>query len=81
MAFFKSIKLSGFLSFPPATPALDLAPLNVLIGPNGSGKSNFLDAFDLLHATPRSLATFLREGEIPQEWLWNGKPAAKEGQP
>ena len=50
MAFLKSIKLSGFLSFPPDSAAIDLTPLNVLIGPNGSGKSNFIEAIELLRA-------------------------------
>ena len=78
MAFLQSIKLSGFLSFPPDSPAFDLTPLNVLIGPNGSGKSNLLEAFELLHATPTALAALVREGGTAQEWLWKGDPPAEE---
>ena len=58
MAFLRSIKLSGFLSFPPDSASIDLRPLNVLIGPNGSGKSNLIEAIELLHAAPTALALF-----------------------
>ena len=47
MLAIQSIRLGGFLSFPPGSPALELRPLNVLIGPNGAGKSSFIEAFDL----------------------------------
>ncbi len=72
MTFLRSIRLSGLLSFPPKSPALDLGPLNVLIGPNGSGKSNLIAAIELLHATPTALATAIRDGGGVGEWLWKG---------
>ena len=52
MRFLQSKKFNGFLSFAPDAPVVDLTPLNVLIGPNASGKSNFIEAIELLHATP-----------------------------
>ena len=73
MAFLKSLRLSGLLSFPPDTPTLELQPLNVLIGPNGSGKSNFLEAIALLHSLPNSLTNFLRTNGPVQDWLWKGE--------
>jgi predicted ATPase len=74
----QSIRLSGFLSFPPDSPTIELGPLNVLIGPNGSGKSNLLEAFELLRATPTGLAAFLRAGGTALEWVWKGQPAASD---
>jgi len=80
MSFLQSIRLSGFLSFPPDSPTIELSPLNVLIGPNGSGKSNLLEAFELLRATPMGLAAFLRAGGTAQEWIWKGEPWARVAQ-
>jgi predicted ATPase len=77
MAFLASLKLQGFLSFPPDSTPIDLTPLNVLIGPNGSGKSNLIEAIEVLHATPTALATLVREGGTAQEWLWKGDPIAR----
>ncbi len=71
MTCIDSIRLDGFLSFPPGSPAFELQPLNVLIGPNGSGKSNFIDAFGLLAATPHDFAAAARAGGA-EEWLWKG---------
>ena len=71
MTCIDSIRLDGFLSFPPGSPAFELQPLNVLIGPNGSGKSNFIDAFGLLAAAPRDFAAAARAGGA-EEWLWKG---------
>jgi predicted ATPase len=76
MRFLHSIKLDGFLSFPPNSAPIDLEPLNVLIGPNGSGKSNLIEAVELLRATPNALASFVRAGGTAQEWLWKGDPIA-----
>ncbi len=76
MAFLKSIKLSGFLSFPPDAEAIPLTPLNVIIGPNGSGKSNLIEAIELLRSTPTSLAEMIRAGGIASEWIWKGEPRA-----
>jgi len=79
MTFLKSIKLSGFLSFPPDAPVVDLTPLNVLIGPNASGKSNMIEAVELLHATPTKFAAAIRDGGGVHEWIWKGEdkqPAA-----
>ncbi len=70
-----SIRLDGFLSFPPGSPAFELKPLNVVIGPNGSGKSNFIEAFELLAASPTDLATAIRDGGGAAEWLWKGGDA------
>ena len=72
MAFLKSIKLSGLLSFPPDSPAIELTGLNVLIGPNGSGKSNLIECIELLHAAPTAFAAAIRDGGGVQEWLWKG---------
>ena len=71
-----SIRLDGFLSFAPGSPALELQPLNVLIGPNASGKSNLIEAFELLRATPTDFAAAIRDGGGPQEWIWKGRPPA-----
>ncbi len=76
MAFLKSIKLSGFLSFPPDAEAIPLTPLNVIIGPNGSGKSNLIEAIDVLGSTPTSLASVIRQGGSAAEWIWKGEPTA-----
>jgi len=74
--FLKSLRLGGLLSFPPDSPAVPLTPLNVLIGPNASGKSNFLEAIELLHATPTAFASAIRDGGGAREWLWKGAGAA-----
>lgn len=75
MAFLKSLRLDGLLSFPPGSEAVALTPLNVLIGPNASGKSNLLEAIELLHATPTAFAAAIRDGGGPREWLWKGDSA------
>ena len=72
MSFFRSLKLTSFLSFPPDSAPIELAPLNVLIGPNGCGKSNLIEAFELLHAAPTAFAAAVRDGGGVQEWLWKG---------
>ena len=77
MAFMQSMKLSGFLSFPPDSAAIDLRPLNILIGPNGSGKSNLIEAIELLHAAPTAFAAAIRDGGGVQEWLWKGDKGGK----
>jgi predicted ATPase len=77
MVFLQSLKLSGFLSFPPDSEPLALTPLNVLIGPNGSGKSNLIEGIELLRAAPRGLAAAIREGGTAQEWIWKGEPPAR----
>lgn len=73
MRCIESIRLDGFLSFPPGSPAFGLQPLNVLIGPNGVGKSNFIEAFELLAATPVDFASAVRDGGGAGEWLWKGE--------
>lgn len=75
MAFLKSLRLDGLLSFPPGSEPVALTPLNVLIGPNASGKSNLLEAIELLHATPTAFAAAIRDGGGPREWLWKGEGA------
>jgi predicted ATPase len=76
-AFLKSLKLSNFLSFGPESRAVELSPLNVLIGPNASGKSNFIEAIELLHATPTDLAGPIQFGGGAGEWLWKTNPTAE----
>ena len=78
--FFKSIQLNGFLSFAPDLPSFEMKPLNVIIGPNGSGKSNFIEAFELLHATPVDFASAIRDGGGPGEWIWKGVGGDKVAQ-
>ena len=73
MTCIESIRLDGFLSFPPGSPAFELQPLNVLIGPNASGKSNFIEAFGLLAAAPHDFAAAARAGGGAEEWLWKGE--------
>ena len=77
--FLRSLKLTNFLSFGPESQDIELTPLNVLIGPNASGKSNFIEALELLHATPTDVSEAIRIGGTAGEWLWKGiippKPA------
>jgi len=70
--FLTSLRLGGFLSFAPGTPAIDLRPLNVIIGPNGSGKSNLIEGVELLKAAPSGFGAALRVGGGPEAWLWKG---------
>lgn len=74
----ESVRLGGFLSFPPDAQEVVLEPLNVLIGPNGSGKSNFIEAFELLAATPADFAAAVRDGGGAAEWLWKGAEGARQ---
>jgi predicted ATPase len=78
MVFLKSIKLGGFLSFAPDSPAIELTPLNVLIGPNGCGKTNLIEAIDVLRATPTDLASLIRKGGGAEEFVWKGEPIAEQ---
>ena len=77
--FLRSLKLTNFLSFGPESQDIELTPLNVLIGPNASGKSNFIEALELLHATPTDISEAIRIGGTAGEWMWKGamppKPA------
>lgn len=73
----KSLRLDRILSFAPGTKPVELGPLNVLIGPNGSGKSNFIEAIDLLRASPKDLLAPIRQGGGVAEWLWKGEPGAR----
>lgn len=70
--FLRTLKLTNFLSFAPDSQEIHLTPLNVLIGPNGSGKSNFIEAIELLHATPTDFSDPIRLGGTAAEWLWKG---------
>jgi predicted ATPase len=65
-----SLQLKGFLSFGPASEPIEMRDLNVLIGPNGVGKSNFIEAIELLHATPTDLPRTIRAGGRPRDWIW-----------
>ena len=76
-AFLKSLKLTNFLSFGPDSEHIELTPLNVLIGPNASGKSNFIEALELLHATPTDISDAIRIGGTAGEWLWKGESPPK----
>src|SRR5271169_1979914 len=67
-----SLNMKGFLSFGPDSEPVTLTGLNVLIGPNGVGKSNFIEAIELLHATPTDFSSVIRLGGIAGEWLWKG---------
>ena len=72
---------SGFLSFGPNFPGIDLRAMNLLIGPNGSGKSNLIEAINLLRAAPKEWREVTRKGGGVAEWIWKGgkkKPAAVE---
>jgi len=71
------LKLTGLLSFGPATQTLEMRPLNVLIGPNGSGKSNLLEAVGLLRAAPRDLSAPVKEAGGVRDWLWKGDKSPK----
>jgi predicted ATPase len=68
-----SIQLKGFLSFSPKSEPIELTNLNVLIGPNGVGKTNFIEAMELLHATPVDFSGAIRMGGLPSDWIWHGK--------
>lgn len=72
-----SLQLKGFLSFAPQSDAVELTSLNVLIGPNGVGKSNFIEAIELLHATPADFSGVIRQGGTPRDWIWHGGEEAK----
>lgn len=71
------MRLDGFLSFPPDSPAFELHALNVFIGPNGSGKSNLIEALELLSVTPRDLAAMVRSGGGAAGYLWKGHPRSE----
>ena len=73
MSFIRRIGLPGLLSFPPKMEPFELQPLNVLIGPNGAGKTNFIEALELLRATPTDFAAAIRDGGGAAEWLWKGE--------
>ena len=80
--FLRSLKLNNFLSFGPNSQDIELKELNVIIGPNASGKSNFIEALELIHATPTDISSAIRLGGTAGEWLWKGasppKPALIE---
>jgi predicted ATPase len=67
-----SLQLKGFLSFGQGSKPVGLTNLNVLIGPNGVGKSNFIEAIELLHATPGDFSGAIRIGGTPSDWIWHG---------
>ena len=67
-----NLQLKGFLSFGPGSEPVELTNLNVLIGPNGVGKSNFIEAVELLHATPTDFSSAIRLGGSPNDWIWHG---------
>lgn len=73
---FNSLHLKGFLSFGPKSEPVKLTGLNVLIGPNGVGKSNFIEAVELLHATPADFSSLIRLGGLPSDWIWHGGKGA-----
>jgi len=66
----REIRLKNLLSFGPATEALPLERLNILIGPNGSGKSNLIEALALMRATPDAdIRGVVRRGGGAAEWI------------
>ncbi len=67
-----SLHLRGFLSFGLHSKPVHLNGLNLLIGPNGVGKSNFVEAVELLHATPADFSGAIRLGGLPSDWIWHG---------
>src|SRR5436309_2564304 len=71
---FREITLRNVLSFGPASGALELRNLNVLIGPNGSGKSNLLEAIGLLRSASSDLRPIISNGGGIGEWIWKGGP-------
>ena len=73
---FRSIGLSDFLSYGDVAAQATLEPLNVLIGQNASGKSNFVQAFELLRATPTNLASFVYQNGI-DEWLYKSSRSGR----
>ena len=75
--FLRSLKLNNFLSFGPESHDIELTPLNVLIGPYASGKSNFIEALELIHATPTDISDAIRLGGTAAEWLWKGTAPPK----
>ena len=75
--FLRSLKLNNFLSFGPESHDIELTQLNVLIGPNASGKSNFIEALELIHATPTDISDAIRIGGTAGEWLWKGASPPK----
>jgi predicted ATPase len=75
--FLRSLKLTNFLSFGPDSKEIELTPLNVLIGPNASGKSNFIEAIEVIHATPTNISDAIRIGGAAGEWMWKGATPAK----
>lgn len=77
----RRLHLTGFLSFGPDFPGIDLRSMNLIIGPNGSGKSNLIEAINLLRAAPKEWRDVTRKGGGVTEWIWKGdkeKPAAVE---
>lgn len=70
----QQLTLQNLLSFGDEPCVVPLRPLNVLIGPNGSGKSNFIEAIGLLRASPKDIASPIRDGGGVAEWIWKGKP-------
>ena len=70
----QQLTLQNLLSFGDTPCVVPLRPLNVLIGSNGSGKSNFIEAIGLLRASPKDIASPIRDGGGVSEWIWKGKP-------
>lgn len=68
------IRMENLLSFGPASSALALEKLNVLIGPNGSGKSNLLEAIALLRSSTTDWRPVISRGGGVGEWIWKGRP-------
>jgi predicted ATPase len=76
--FIKQLQLTNFLSFGPASSAIELRALNLLIGPNGTGKTNLVEAIAVLQAAPGDLAAPIRSGGGVAEWLHRGDSVATE---
>lgn len=70
--FLQQLTMKNLLSFGDKPCVVPLLPLNVLIGPNGSGKSNFIETIGLLRASPKDIASPIREGGGMSDWIWKG---------
>jgi len=78
--FFKSLRLTNFLSFGADAEPVELRELNVLIGPNGAGKSNFIEAFSVLQASPENVARPILENGSVRNWLYRGQMPRRKPQ-
>jgi hypothetical protein len=67
VVFLQSLRLDGFLSFAPGSPARALGLFDVPIAPNASGKFNLIEAIELLRATLTVFAQGIRNSVDARE--------------